>query len=233
VKRYDLITFDMGYTLAYFYPSEEELFLSALRSVGLEIDPAAVRQARNTAWREYFASIGGTTFEATEERDRMAEAWIMAQTLAHCGVHDQGLVDLACKASKAVFKAPGAVRLYDEVLDVLKALRGKSLRLGIVSNWSWDLHEYVHMLGLTPYFDVIVGSARVGCEKPHPRIFGEALQAVGVPPERALHIGDSYEADVLGARAAGMDALWLDRAGAGGHPDCQSIRDLRAVLEIA
>ncbi|MCL6431059.1 MAG: HAD-IA family hydrolase [Anaerolineae bacterium] len=233
MKRYDLITFDMGYTLAYFYPSEEELFLLALRSVGLEIDPGAVRQARSAAWREYFASIEGTTFEATEERDRKAEAWIMAQTLAHCGVHDQDLVDVVCKASKAVFKAPGAVRLYDEVPHVLAALRTRGLRLGIVSNWSWDLHEYVHMLELTPYFDVIVGSARVGCEKPHPRIFGEALRAVGVPPERALHVGDSYEADVLGARAAGMDALWLDRAGAGGHPECRSIRDLSAVLDLA
>ncbi|MDI7275598.1 MAG: HAD-IA family hydrolase, partial [Anaerolineae bacterium] len=219
-------------TLVYFHPSEEELYLSAFRSLGLDVDPGALRLARRAAWQEYLASTDGVLFDATEDRDLQAEVRVMAETLARCGVHDLAQAELALKASKAVFKTPGAVRLYDEVLDVIAALGARGVRLGIVSNWSWDLRDYVELVGIERYFDVVVASAHAGCEKPHPGIFARALQAAAVEPARALHVGDSYEADVLGARAAGMDALWLDRAGAGGHPDCPSIRDLSALLEL-
>lgn len=233
MSHYGTLTFDMGYTLVHFYPSEEDLYLAAFRSVGLAIDRQALRQARDAVWREYLASMGCTTFEATEERDREIEERILHGILEHLGFEDTGRVPHLYAACKAAFRVPGAVRVYPEVREVLRALKQRGCRLGVISNWSWDLHDYLDLVGLSGYFDVVLASARAGCEKPHPDIFRQTLQALDCLPEQALHVGDSYEADVVGARSLGMAALWLDRARAGGHADCHTIHDLTGVLDYA
>ena len=77
-------------------------------------------------------------------------------------------------------------------------------------------------------------SAVVGWEKPHGNIFAHALDAVGVSPARAVHVGDSLHADVHGARQAGMQPLWLRRDGEarrGTHDEGPVIHDLNGVLD--
>jgi HAD superfamily hydrolase (TIGR01509 family) len=91
---------------------------------------------------------------------------------------------------------PGAV-------DAVLALERLDLRLAVVSNWDVALHGYLEELALADHFATVVTSAEAGAPKPDPRIFELALGRLRVPPERALHIGDS-EADEEGARAAGM-----------------------------
>ncbi len=232
MRRYDLITFDMGYTLVYFHPSDLELLLSAYRAVGLDPDPEALRKAQDLAWQEYNEAAVCTIFEPTPERDREVEEAMARKTLQRLGLYEPRLVGPLVTAIKRAFCAPGAIRLYPEVVDVLQTLRSQGYPLAVISNWSWDLEDRAREAGLDGYFDLIVASARAGCDKPHPMIFQRTLAAMGVAPARAIHIGDSYEADVVGARGVGMDALWLDRAGNGGHPDVRSIRDLTAVLEL-
>ncbi len=230
MTRYDAVTFDMGSTLVYFHPSEGEVYLRAFRSIGLDPDPQALRAARDGVWAQYFSDAHCVTYEASEAYDRQLEEEMMARVLQHLGLNQAGLAARVLAAGKVAFRAPGAVRLYPDVAPTLQALRDHGLRLGVISNWSWDLHDYMEMLGLTSSFEAVVASARAGCDKPHPAIFRQALQALGCTPERAIHVGDSYAADVLGARGVGMDALWLDRDGNDGHPDCRTIRDLREVL---
>ncbi len=232
VKRYDLVTFDMGYTLVYFHPSDAELLLSAYHSLGLHPDPEALRRAQDLAWQEYNEAAVCTIFEPTPERDRQVEEDMARKTLQRLGLYDAALVGPLVTATKQAFTAPGTICLYPEVPRVLQTLRDRGYPLAVISNWSWDLDERAEQAGLTGYFDLIVASARSGCDKPHPNIFQQTLQAMGAAPERAIHIGDSYDADVAGARGVGMDALWLDRAGKGGHPDIHTIRDLTQVLDI-
>lgn len=232
MNRYDAVTFDMGYTLTYFHPSEEALMLSAYHSVGLHPDPAALRQARDQVWREYFAQAAHNTFQPSRARDWELEEEMTQKILDRLGFHDPGLVARLLVATEAIFDTPGVLRAYPEVEGVLQALRSRGYRLGVVSNWSWNLEERIRQAGLDGYFDVLMPSACAGCDKPHPMIFQRALQALGVPPARAIHIGDSYEADVIGARRAGMEAVWLDRQKVGGHPDCPTIHTLDEVLAI-
>ena len=81
----------------------------------------------------------------------------------------------------------------------------------------------------------------MGASKPEQRIFQEAFRLAGVSPERALHVGDSYRADVLGAREAGAGAVLLDRGDKppleavelDGGDDVRVIRDLRGLLPLA
>src|SRR5690554_375023 len=86
MNRYDVVTFDMGSTLVYFHPSEDDLYLEAFRSIRLQPSPDALRQARNAAWSECFADAGCTMFEPSEERDRQVEERLMRCTLAHLGI---------------------------------------------------------------------------------------------------------------------------------------------------
>jgi HAD superfamily hydrolase (TIGR01509 family) len=84
-------------------------------------------------------------------------------------------------------------------------------------------------IGLRPHFHHVVDSAVVGVEKPDPRIFRHALDAVGARPERTLHVGDLYAVDVVGARAAGLHALLLDPHGDWAEVDCARAPDVASV----
>ena len=74
--------------------------------------------------------------------------------------------------------------------------------------------EKVEALGIGRYLETVAISGEVGSGKPDPEIFGVALTALGVPPHRAAHVGDSLESDVRGAVRAGIHAVWLNRRGA-------------------
>ncbi len=77
----------------------------------------------------------------------------------------------------------------------------------------WTLPELLHSLDLVGHFAFIAASARIGFEKPHPRIFEWALNQAGVPASQVIHVGDHVDADVLGARGVGIDPVLIDRHG--------------------
>ena len=121
--------------------------------------------------------------------------------------------------------------LFPEVRSVLAELRARGYRLGIVSNWDSRLMPICESLGLASDVDFILASSVAGAEKPDPRIFRLALSRAGVSAERAIHVGDDFEADVLGARRAGIDAVLVSRTG-GGDPERASIRSLDELLAL-
>ena len=92
------------------------------------------------------------------------------------------------------------------VTDALARLRSLGLETAVVGNWDLRLREHLERLGIAPFFSAVVTSAAAGAAKPDPRPFLAALELVGVPPERALHVGDS-PTDEDGARAAGLRFL--------------------------
>lgn len=93
--------------------------------------------------------------------------------------------------------------------EALARLRRAGLRLGVVSNSDGRVEEALEAAGLRQDFDVVVDSALAGVEKPDPAIFRVALERLGVKPEETLYVGDLFEVDVVGARAAGMPAVLL------------------------
>ena len=115
--------------------------------------------------------------------------------------------------------------------DTLARLRNAGLKLGVVSNSDGRVEEALEVAGLRPYFDVVMDSTLAGVEKPDPAIFVSALEALGVEPAAALYVGDLYEVDVLGARAAGMDAVLLLPAGAPPRVGCVSVHSLGALAD--
>ena len=112
---------------------------------------------------------------------------------------------------REAFREPDAWLVYDDVVPALETLREMGLALAVVSNWDSRLPEILEMLELASYFETIVVSHTEGVEKPDPRLFAIALERLGVPAQAAIHVGDRLDQDVDGARAAGVDALLIDR----------------------
>jgi HAD superfamily hydrolase (TIGR01509 family) len=95
--------------------------------------------------------------------------------------------------------------------EILQRLRGRT-RLGIVTNNTRrEQEEKLEYLGLTRSVDFLVTSEEVGVAKPDPAIFRVALERAEARPAEAVMIGDSWGSDVLGARAAGIPAVWFNR----------------------
>jgi HAD superfamily hydrolase (TIGR01509 family) len=115
--------------------------------------------------------------------------------------------------------------------ETLDRLRGAGLRLAVVSNSDGRVEEALTAAGIRDRFDVVLDSALVGVEKPDPAIFRAALTALGVAPEEALYVGDLYDVDVVGARAAGMEAVLLVADGAAAGPECRRIESLVALAD--
>jgi putative hydrolase of the HAD superfamily len=115
---------------------------------------------------------------------------------------------------------------------VLDGWRCRGLRLAVVSNSDGRVAATLGHVGLDSRVDAIVDSGVVGVEKPDPRIFEHAAAAVGVRPREAVHVGDLYSVDVVGARAAGCRAILLDPAGAWPDLDCPKASDLAAAARL-
>jgi putative hydrolase of the HAD superfamily len=159
---------------------------------------------------------------------------MLSETDVHPGEYDVILQKLRDGAESRVLEA------YPEVAEVLTELRRQGMRLAICSNWDWDLAEAVEEVGLSELVDVQVSSAWAGARKPHPRIFRQVLDKLGVEPADCAFVGDTWGPDVAGPRSMGMTALYLSRDGHWPDPTAPEdaehevvpiIRDLRGVLD--
>ncbi len=98
--------------------------------------------------------------------------------------------------------------------ELFNALRNTGLPVGLITNGASDIQRTkLDALGIEDWFNVIVVSGEVGKAKPDASIFEVALNELGLEPHDVWHIGDNLEADVAGAKAAGLTAVWLNRSG--------------------
>jgi putative hydrolase of the HAD superfamily len=133
--------------------------------------------------------------------------------------------------------------LYDDTIPCLTALAGPAgPGLGVITNGVTHFQQpKLDVLGLTPYFTHIITSGDFGAVKPDPSIFLHACSVFDVAPASAMYVGDRLATDALGAAAAGLTGVWLDRsaqattdelaavAAAGAHV-IHSLADLPALL---
>jgi putative hydrolase of the HAD superfamily len=91
---------------------------------------------------------------------------------------------------------------------------GQNFRIAVISNADGGIGRVLSRCGIADCFESVTDSGIVGVEKPHPKIFAAALEAMQVRPDESLYVGDVYSVDYLGARNAGMRAVLFDVAGA-------------------
>jgi len=193
--RFRAVLFDAGETLLFLdYP---RLASGVGEACGVALTEAALRAAAPAATRE-MERVGGT------DRDRAGR--FLHALFTGAGVPPERWED----ARSALHRLHAERHLWtggdSETPGALERLRAAGVRLGVVSNSDGRVAEALAAAGLAHLFEVIIDSHLAGVEKPDPRIFRIALDALGVVPEDTLYVGDLYEVDVLGARAAGLAA---------------------------
>ena len=201
---------DIGDTVMRANPSWEHVYAKAFEEFGIhvEIDElhAALRRAyHHGGWglRDGFEPDEETSFRRTVEID--------AAAIAEMGL--EPMPEAFYRRLAELFMVTSHWHIFPDAYPALAALKERGLVVGAVSNWVWNLPELLHALDLVGHFDFIAASARIGFEKPHPRIFEWALEQAAVEPSQAVHVGDHVDADVLGARSVGIHGVLIDRHG--------------------
>jgi putative hydrolase of the HAD superfamily len=155
--------------------------------------------------------------------------WLRLESLRQLA-RAAGYADSMAEEAFAVFyQARNEVILYEDVVPTLERLAGR-FRLFAASNGNADLAA----IGLSRFFEDSLAAREAGMLKPDPRIFELLLGRAGLEPATALHVGDDVQADVEGARRAGVTPVWVNRAGAD-WPLPESPRPLtvRTLVELA
>lgn len=207
------VFFDFYYTLCVWgRPLEESMQIIAER-YQFEID----RERYAAAVENLFAEASDsdpTTHSLLGTMQKIVDSY--CEFVRQLGVqeHAEQMAWELLQAGHSLFAANVAT-LYDDVVPTLQQLKDDGYKLAIVSNWDTPLDPLAERLGIAHYFDIIVAShdERVRSAKPDPYIFEYTLNAVGVSAEEAVHVGDTYEADIIGAQGVGIRPILIDREG--------------------
>lgn len=226
--------FDAGRTLIRSRTSAAEVAREVLETHGIEVPSAGVEKAMADATRRVEASWLREDWWRSEGGVRRLFVTAYRASLAQALNLDPG-EELPLVLADGVYDTYQETRhwaAYPEVPGALRRLQDAGLRLGVVSDWGQGLQGILLDLRLGQYFEFVVVSARLGVSKPDPRVFQMALDRLGATPEEAVYIGDTYVKDVLGARAAGICPVLLDRQASAPAVDCAHVADLEGLVRL-
>jgi putative hydrolase of the HAD superfamily len=194
------VTFDAGGTLLEPWPSVGAIYAAVAREFGYPgLSPDNMNSAFAAAWK------------TKQQFDYSLPAWLSLVEDVFAQIVSGPLNPEFFTALYQRFARADAWRIYDDVPATLQTLRNRGYRLAVISNWDDRLRKLLSGLQLDHFFEAIVLSVDAGATKPSPQIFERALAAFDLPAGSVLHIGDSVEEDVIGARDSGMMPLLLDR----------------------
>lgn len=222
MQRLCLMTDAMG-TLIALQPPAPRLARELKARFGLEVSIAQAQQAIAAEIRYYRAHMNEGRDEPTvaELRGRCARELRRALPEPSSTIDDNSMTEALVASLEFT--------VFDDAPDALRAARRDRLRVIVVSNWDASLAHVLDRVGLGDLIDGVVTSASVGAAKPDPAIFEAALALAGAVPAEALHVGDSLADDVAGARAAGIDAVWLNRDGGSAPAGVTAVATLGAL----
>lgn len=214
------VTFDVGGTLIECWPSVGHVYAEvAARNGHTSLSADILNKNFKSAWRKFrnfkhtradWSALVDTTFRGLVEP--------LPSKTFFLELYDR-------------FSEPDAWRIFDDVVPALEILKTRGQKLGIVSNWDERLRPLLAKLKLDAYFKTVIVSIEVGARKPACPPFHLACAALGTLPAETLHVGDSLETDVEGARSAGLQARLLTREGPG-RAAPGAIRSLRELDKI-
>jgi HAD superfamily hydrolase (TIGR01662 family) len=197
------VVFDVDFTLARPGP---DLGPDGYRRLGLryglDLDPKRYDEARAAAFTEV---------KRHPELDHDEEIWVLFTERIMRGMGGTGNTYEAAVEMERRWSQSSHFELYDDALPVLESIRAHGLKIGLLSNSSRDLDEFIahHALDC----DAVLTSYSHGKTKPHQTIFRAMLDRLAVAAEEAVMVGDTIEDDIDGALAVGMQAVLLDREG--------------------
>ncbi len=229
-RDYRAVFFDAGGTLLRAHPSQEEVTAAVLAEAGAEVDLGRLTEALRRVNAAVFGAHGRNALRWSNEA-AIREVWrdYYRSLLGHLGLPWDHT--LAARIYERFGNAESWA-LYDDVLPTVRGLSDRGLALGIVSDWGTALISIIHSIGLSAHVGFAVVSAYANAAKPDREVFQYALARAGVAAEQAVHVGDLYVTDVLGARGAGIEPILVDRDGSLGFVDCVVVRSLTEIAPL-
>ncbi len=233
--RYPFVLLDAGETLFGPRVSFGAVYARILAPMGIDRPPAAFEGAIRSVWRELADAVPAgldrySFFDGGEEGYWLRFAAGAIERAAGDPL-PAGLVERALPLLREAFLEREAWEVFPDTIPSMDRLRREGARLCVVSNWDSRLPYLLKILGLEPYLDAVAVSHFVGHEKPAPEIFHRALAMLGAREDESVHVGDLPEVDLAGARAAGIDALLVDRRGRL-EPSLGALPDLAHVVPL-
>jgi len=228
--------FDVGYTMLAPHPSVEDIVKMVCEQRGTPVDRSCLAERIPHAEATLRSLVRDNPWTWSED-SAIEMVWraYFTDLLTPC-LANLSPSDLATCAEEVriVFEQASSYALFPDVQPVLATLHERDMTLGIISDWGISLSLILRHHDLIQYFNFAVISAAVRLAKPDPELFQTALRRAGTIGDYTLHVGDSYPLDVLGARAAGITPVLLDRAGIydPGLLDCITIPDLYGLLDV-
>lgn len=203
-----ILVFDVGDTLVYKEPTQDKVIADRFKQIGISLTEQEARSMHQIMelriteqiWRE---SQGAPRMEDQEffhytDQSLLNVPWV-ADRLTNENADKFFVTQSLIRQKKIV---------HPETHSVLQALQ-QNHRMGIISNYTADLMDYLQETALAGYFESIVISEMVGCEKPDAKIYSIFCEQMKCRPDECVYIGD-HPFDVLGAKQAGMKAIWLN-----------------------
>jgi putative hydrolase of the HAD superfamily len=200
---------------------------TALAAQGVHVTAGEIARAEPRARKQLDDQRTiGTTTDASR-------GWLFFDLiLEHAGVPQSPATAAALAELHAYHQANNLWEFVpDGVRPALSALRDRGLTLVVVSNANGTLRRHMDRIGLASHVDIVIDSQDEGVEKPDPRLFQIALERAGARPESTIHVGDLYQVDVVGARAAGLRGVLLDETGLHSDADCDRVGSLAELVE--
>ena len=216
-----IVLFDLGSTLIYaktawanYFRQGDEALVQVLQRAGISLSGETFCDEFGTFIDQYYARF---TPQDTIERTALSA---LEEILA-----EKGYTNVPAPVLHAGLNALYSVTnqnwcAEEDAIPSLEMLKHRGYRLGMISNTSDDAHVQILIdeNGFRPYFEFVVTSAGFGIRKPDRRIFQVALDHFHAKPETAAMVGDTLEADILGANDVGIYSIWITRRAAGSDP---------------
>lgn len=235
MKPIRAVFFDAGHTLIYAHPSRGELYAEESARFGTRIDPARFEDVFPAVFAEFVREYTADPAHGPASDEQDEAMWREIVFRVHARMPELAGIDRESWFRRLYirFGEAGAWRFYPDAIPSLRELRARGLKLGVVSNWDRRLRRIAEETGLSAHVDFLVLSSETGFRKPDRAIFDEALRRAGVAAEEAVHVGDLYEEDVIGAQRAGLCAVLLDRDRRGAAKIPESVPVIGSLEDLA
>jgi len=189
---------------------------------GVIYDDRTYRRAVLHGLRDLGATVTDEAYEAAYEELRRAQAGSFRDALAERFLDADVDREVVTRAVAPHWLNPPDA-LHADVRPCLETLAAAGYRLGVIANQPSEVRRAMIRDGLTGYFEFLGVSDDLGLEKPDPRIFARAVEAIGADPSACVMVGDRLDHDVRPAKAAGMRAVWMLRGEAPERPSPEQL----------
>jgi len=228
------VFFDWFNTLAHYDPPREELQSQALQEYGIHVSPQRITPGLLAADKDYFTANASYPIRQRSPEEQV-EIFTRYQStvLTEAGINAPTEPDTLMKIMRRVQQLSQGVGfvLFDDVIPTMTTLQEQHFKIGLLTNLDRDMKPICRELGIEPYIDLAVTSGEVGVDKPQPPIFLAALQRADVSAAEAVHVGDHYALDVIGARGVGITAILIDRHNV--YPEVNDCPRISTLTELA